>query len=75
MAKRKDKKRSVFRPPQSGQIIGVIVKALGLGGDVFSSKTARQYFSGERIHDESALEILKELAYVLIDTRVFPVPQ
>jgi len=61
--------------PQSGQIIGVIIKALGLGGDVFSSKTASRYFNGERIHDESALEIQKELAFVLIDTRVFPVPE
>jgi len=30
------------------------------------SMTARRYFSGERIHDESALEILKELAFVLL---------
>lgn len=74
MAKRKDKIQSVFRPPQSGQIIGVIVKALGLGGDVFSSKTASRYYSGIRIHDESVQEILKELAFVLIDNRVFPVP-
>jgi tetratricopeptide (TPR) repeat protein/ribosomal protein S16 len=74
MAKRNDKVQSMFKPPQSGQIIGVIVKSLGFNREVFSSKTARRYFSGQRIHDELALEILEELAFVLIDTGVFPVP-
>lgn len=75
MAKRNDKVQRIFRPPQSGQVIGVIVKSLGFGREVFSSKKARRYFSGERIKDESTIEILNELASVLIDTRVFPVPE
>ncbi len=74
MVKRNGKTLSIFIPPQSGQIIGTIIKSLNFGVEVFSSKTAKRYFNGERIQDETVLEILQKFASILIDNRIFTIP-
>lgn len=48
---------------------------MGLGSQVFSNRTAIRFFNGERIHDELALDILKEFAEGLVDGHIIPIPQ
>ena len=65
-----------FRPPLSGQVLGAIVKTLDLrnisqAGGGLKGNTAVRYFKGERIKDESRIEVLKHFTQALLDAELF----
>lgn len=69
-----------FQPPLSGQVLGAIVKTLGLrnisqAGSGLKGNTAVRYFKGERIKDDSRLEVLLHFAQALLDAGFFEVFQ
>ena len=58
----------------SGQVIGAVVKALGLDGGVLGYRTARRFFDGRTVSEYSRREILEGLGKALIDRGIVPVP-
>lgn len=46
-----------YKAPFSGPVIGAIVKAFALQADVLQCKTAKRYFKGKRVKDDSRREI------------------
>ncbi len=58
----------------SGQVIGAVVEALGLGQGVLRSRTARRFFDGRPVSDYSRKEILEGLGEALVDRGIVPVP-
>ena len=59
--------------PTSGQILGELVKSLGIDHPKLQSKTARRYFSGrldDRISESSRTEIISAIAETLVEQGV-----
>ena len=59
--------------PTSGQILGVLVKTLGIEHPKLQSKTANRYFSGHlegRVKESSRNEIIKAIAETLVEQGV-----
>ncbi len=58
------------RLPTSGQVLGAIVKTLGINDRKLRSKTARRFFSGrlsDRVKESSCTEIIAAIADALAD--------
>ena len=56
--------------PTSGQVLGVLVKSLGIKHSWLRSKTARRYFSGsldDRVSESSRAKTIGAIADVLVD--------
>ena len=69
-AKRTEESEVVPRLPTSGQVLGTIVKTLGINNRKLSSKTARRFFSGRlksRVKESSRKEIITAIADALAD--------
>ncbi len=66
-------------PPTSGQVIGAIVRRLGIKEPALSTKNAQRYFrgagGGAGLKDSSLEEIFRALARVLIETGLIPAAQ
>ena len=64
--------REVTPPlPTSGQVLGSVVKNLGIKHHVLQSKTARRYFSGrldDRVKESSRAEIIGAISDVMVDS-------
>ena len=58
----------------SGQVIGAVVKALGLDRGLLNDKTARRFFDGRPVSEYSRKKIIEELGKVLVDHGIVPVP-
>ena len=61
--------------PTSGQILGVLVKSLGIRHPKLGTKTARRYFSGQlndRVKESSRARILEGIAEVLTESGLVP---
>ena len=59
--------------PTSGQILGQLVKSLGIDHPKLQSKTASRYFSGhleDRVKESSRTEIIKAIAETLVEQGV-----
>ena len=59
--------------PTSGQILGQLVKSLGIDHPKLQSKTAIRYFSGhleDRVKESSRTEIIKAIAETLVEQGV-----
>ena len=67
----KTKEREVApQLPTSGQILGTLVKRLGIDDPILRSRTARRYFSGQlkdRVKESSRAEIIGAIADALAD--------
>ena len=64
--------------PTSGQILGVLVKSLGIRHPKLGTKTARRYFSGQlkdRVKGSSRARILEGIAEVLTESGLVPAQQ
>ncbi len=61
-----------YKTPFSGPVIGVIVKAFDLQDDILQHKTAKRYFSGKRIKDESRHEICAAVGKALVAHGIMP---
>lgn len=69
-----------FKPPLSGEVLGVLVEAFDLRTlsgrteftGVLQDRTARSYFQGERVKDESARRIIRAVAEGLVAAGLFP---
>ncbi len=61
-----------YRAPLSGTVLGAMVKELGLQSPVLMTKTAKRYFGGRRVKDDSKLEIMEALGQALVDQKVIP---
>lgn len=70
----------IFRPPLSGALLGVAVKALDLrnipeaskANQALRTKTATAYFKGKRVKDESRYTIIRGFAEALVGANFFP---
>ena len=58
----------------SGQVIGAVVEALGLDLGVLRDRTARRFFDGRPVSEDSRKKILEGLGKALIDRGIVPVP-
>ena len=58
----------------SVQVIGAIVRALGLDQGVLSDRTARRFFDGRTVSEYSRKQILRGLGTALVDRGIVPVP-
>ena len=63
---------ATYDPPLSGQIIGAVVKELRLQSDVLQGKTAKRYFRGKWIKEDSRREIFEALGQSLADQDSIP---
>ena len=61
-----------YKAPLSGRIIGAVIKELALQNEVLKSKTAKRYFSGERVKDDSKAEIFSAIGKALVDHHIIP---
>ena len=62
-------------PPTSGEILGIVVRRLGLKDPALSSKNAQRYFegrSGAMLKDASLDELIAAIARVVIDAGLVP---
>ena len=58
--------------PTSGQILGILVKRMGLSVNAPSPKTVHRYFSGQRVKEASKAEILADVAQALQELGLIP---
>lgn len=61
--------------PTSGQVLGVLVKKLGIHDSILRSRTAQRYFSGNIsaiVKDSSRKEIIESIASVFIRVGLIP---
>ena len=61
-----DKSAANYKVPLSGPILGAVVRELRLQNDVLTDKTARRYFSGQRVKDDSKREVLLAIGEALV---------
>ena len=61
-----------YRAPMSGTALGVLVKEFLLSNTVLTSKTARRYFRGQRIKDDSKFEVIEAIADALVKEKFIP---
>lgn len=61
-----------FKAPFSGPIIGTLVKNLRLQHDFLNRKTAKRYFNGERIKDDSKFEVIEAIGQALVKQGIIP---
>ena len=64
--------------PTSGQILGVLVRSLGIRHPKLQDRTASRYFSGrleERVKESSRAEIIEAVADALVEVGLFMAPQ
>ena len=61
-----------YDPPLSGQIIGTVVRELRLQNDVLKDKTAKRYFRGQWVKEDSKNEIFEALGQSLVDQDFIP---
>lgn len=61
-----------YKAPLSGPILGAVVRELRLQNDVLMDKTARRYFSGQRIKDDNKHEIFLAIGEELVAHGVIP---
>ena len=64
--------------PTSGQILGVVVRSLGIGDPRLQSRTARRYFSGRLenlVKESSRAEIIGVISDALADVGLSETPQ
>ena len=61
-----------YKAPFSGSVIGAIVKAFDLQDDVLQHKTAKRYFSGKRVKDESKRAIYAAVGKALVAHGIMP---
>ena len=53
--------------PTSGQVLGTVMKNLGIKHRMLRSQTARRYFSGRRVKDSKRAEIIGAISDALMD--------
>lgn len=58
--------------PTSGQILGALVKRMGLNGNALDTKTAQRYFSGKRVKDTSREKVLGGAAKAFMEFGLIP---
>ena len=73
MAKKSRRKRKAVSPmPYSGQVLGAVVDALGVGAGVLADKTAKRMFAGRSVNGNSRKERLKILGQEMVDLGMVP---
>ena len=58
--------------PTSGQILGALVKRMGLSGSALTTKTAQRYFSGQRVKDSSREKVIGGAAKAFRELGLLP---
>ena len=61
-----------YDPPLSGPIIGAVVRDLRLQNDVLQGKTAKRYFRGKWVKEDSKHEIFEAVGQSLVDQEIIP---
>ena len=61
-----------YKVPLSGKVIGTLVKELRLEANALRSRTAKRYYSGQRVKDTTKVEVIGALAQALVEEDVFP---
>ena len=61
-----------YRVPLSGAAVGVLVREFQLNGPGLNSKTAKRYFRGQRVKDDSRFEVTEAVAKSLVEEGFVP---
>ena len=61
-----------YKAPLSGPILGAVVRELRLQNEVLTDKTAKRYFSGQRVKDDSKRKIFLAIGKELVDQGIIP---
>ena len=65
---RRPRKSTRFNPPKSGRVVGAVVRALKLKHPTLLDRTARRYFNGELVMEDSRADVIKAVAEALIES-------
>lgn len=63
---------TTYAPPLSGPVIGAVVGALRLQNSVLNGRTARRYFSGDRIAEQNRHDVFEALGKSLVEQGFIP---